>query len=208
MIVSSSGRSFVDSNTTAWTGINRSNFFVDGGANIGATSFYFCTKNPDLRVPSSSSPMIPMENVPANLGPFHDRIEIVPRALWSTTASLKFRRSGKGESQESAISVAICLPGELADLEGVSLDDLFKRIDVPVVNCEADVEGAEKSIFGEGSLDWLGRTRNLVIELHGPSCEQAFRNALRAFTFEESHSGELTVCQNIRQQMDKTISGR
>lgn len=173
-------------------------FFVDGGGNIGATSVYLLTKFPEARAIVIEPDDTNREVCLRNLGPFLDRIEIVPRALWSESAPLHFCRSSVGAGQESAISVATCQNGETADIEGITLDDLFKRIDVSTVDLvKLDVEGAEEEIFGKGSLKWLGRTRNIVIELHGPHCERAFRHALKHFTFDESHSGDLTVCQNL-----------
>lgn len=179
--------------------------FVDGGANIGATSFFLLSKYPQARAIVIEPDEANLEVCRRNLGPFNDRIEVMPLALWSKTVPLKFCRHGKGQAQESAISVGSC-SAEEAEIEGISLDDLFHRIDSPKVDLvKLDVEGAEQTIFSDGTLHWLDRTRNLLIEPHGPACEDALFSGLKPFLYEESRSGDLFVFQNIRKR-DHTAS--
>lgn len=176
-------------------------FFVDGGANIGATSFFLLSKYPHARAIVIEPDETNLEVCRRNLGPFNDRIQIMPLALWSMTAPLKFCRPENGKGQKSSISV-VSSAKEEAEIEGVSLDDLFTRIDSPIVDLvKLDVEGAEEKIFGEGTLCWLERTRNLLIELHGAACEEVVLSKLKAFEYEISHSGDLSVFQNIRKKV-------
>lgn len=175
-------------------------FFVDGGANIGATSFFLLSKYPQARAIVIEPDEANLEVCRRNLGPFNDRIQIMPLALWSMTAPLKVCRQGKGMGQESAIYV-INSSNDEAEIEGISLDDLFRRIDSPIVDLvKLDVEGAEAKIFEEGTLHWLERTRNLLIEFHGTRCEEVVLSKLKPFEYEVSHSGDLSVFQNIRKR--------
>jgi hypothetical protein len=63
---------------------------------------------------------------------------------------------------------------------------------------KVDIEGSEVNVFGPESSSWLHKVSNICIELHGPHCEEVFFHALRDFEYELSHSGELTVCSNLR----------
>ena len=59
----------------------------------------------------------------------------------------------------------------------------FENIDL----LKLDIEGAEREIFGTGDLDWMNRTRAIIIELHDrfrPGCEAAFLSAAKRFGFE------------------------
>ena len=44
---------------------------------------------------------------------------------------------------------------------------------------------------------WIGKVDNLVIELHGPKCEEIFAAAIAKEDFRVEQSDELRVCKRI-----------
>jgi hypothetical protein len=69
----------------------------------------------------------------------------------------------------------------------------FPQIDL----LKMDVEKAEKEIFSDHP-EWLGRVRNIVIELHGEPCAKSFFEAMSRYRYDRTTLGELTVCSEIR----------
>jgi hypothetical protein len=63
---------------------------------------------------------------------------------------------------------------------------------------KVDIERSEIELFAKNTDSWLPRVKNICIELHGPDCEAAFFSALAPYDFEVSHSGELTICRDLR----------
>ena len=61
-----------------------------------------------------------------------------------------------------------------------------------------DIEGAEKELFSRDPHRWLDRTTHLVIELHDHECTDVFEQVMKDYEFERLHSGDLTLCMNIR----------
>ena len=66
----------------------------------------------------------------------------------------------------------------------------FKRISI----LKIDIEGAELELFASNSIEWLNLADNIVIELHGQKCSDAFFAAIDATRYDISTCGELTVC--------------
>jgi FkbM family methyltransferase len=86
------------------------------------------------------------------------------------------------------------VPIEVVD--AVTMDDLISEAGAEVIDIlKIDIEGAEIEVFGNGSLEWLPRVRNIVIELHGQAAKQVFLTAIESEGMTLSRSGELTVCR-------------
>jgi hypothetical protein len=89
-------------------------------------------------------------------------------------------------------------PGQAADLQATSIPALLEESGFAEIDLlKLDIEGAEAVLFS-GDCDWLGRVRNIVIELHGEACRQSFFDALSSYQYDLTTSGELTVCTRIR----------
>lgn len=122
-------------------------------------------------------------------------------AVWSRPATLRLLKGTFGDGREWATQVEELIEekdtsggvqawdvGSLIDMSGGGTVDLLK----------VDIERAELSVFGESASSWLHRVRNICIELHGKDCEEVFFAALKDFDYELGHSGELTICRNLR----------
>jgi len=132
----------------------------------------------------------------ANLAPFHDRVKVVETGVWEVAARLVVERGNFGDGREWSYTVRECGEGEQHDLVAADMCTLLDLTagqgnDVDIV--KIDIEGAERQIFADPTAKWIGRARNLVIEIHGEEAEQLVSAAFPSAEWERSASGELSV---------------
>lgn len=181
--------------------LNEPSLVLDLGANVGFSAAYFLSVFPKARIVAVEPDERNLAICKANLSPYGDRVLILHGAVWSRTATLRLLKGTFGDGREWATQVAELSEeertsvgvqawdvGSLIDMSGGSTVDLIK----------VDIERAELSVFGESAGTWLHRVRNICIELHGKDCEEVFFAALKDFNYEVEHSGELTICRNLR----------
>ncbi len=174
---------------------------LDLGANVGFSSAYFLSIFPRARILAVEPDERNVAMCKLNLSPYGDRAQLLHGAVWSRPATLQVVTGAYGDGREwatqvvevngeerSSATVHAWDVGSLIDMTGSSTVDLLK----------IDIERAEMSVFGESACSWLTRVRNLCIELHGKDCEAVFFAALKDFDYELEHSGELTICRNLR----------
>ena len=174
---------------------------LDLGANVGFSTAYFLSAFPKARVVAVEPDERNLAICKTNLSPYGDRVLLLHGAVWSRTATLRLLKGTFGDGREWATQV-----GELIGEERLSTDvqawDVGSLIDMSgndtVDLLKVDIERAELSVFGKSSGSWLHRVRNICIELHGKDCEEMFFGALKDFDYELEHSGELTICRNLR----------
>jgi FkbM family methyltransferase len=178
-------------------------FVLDLGANIGFSSAYFLSAFPKARIMAVEPDDRNIAVCKTNLSPYGDRALVLHGAVWSKPATLRLSKGSFGDGREWATQVTELSQNEqtsmgvqawsvesLIDMSGFSSVDLLK----------VDIERAELSVFGESAGSWLHRVRNICIELHGKDCEEVFFAALKDFEYELTHSGELTICRNLRRR--------
>ncbi len=96
---------------------------------------------------------------------------------------------------EWGVRVRAARAGEIGGIEAIDLPSLgLNRIDL----LKIDIEGSEANLFAEGSDRWLPHVSNIAIELHGNECEERFHNAMSNYCYTLLHSGELTICRDIK----------
>jgi len=172
---------------------------LDLGANVGYSSAYFLSAFPNSRVVAVEPDDRNVEVCRMNLKPYAERARLLHGAAWSECTTLSLSRGAYGDGREWATQVVQspaasgdCVQawdaGSLIDLAGGAEVDLLK----------VDIERAELAVFGETAKAWLPKVHNICIELHGPDCKQVFFSALAGFDYELEHSGELTICRNLR----------
>ena len=188
--------------------LNEPSLVLDLGANVGFSAAYFLSVFPKARIVAVEPDERNLAICKANLSPYGDRVLLLHGAVWSRTATLRLLRGtfrdGRewttqvgelSEEERTSVGVQAWDVGSLIDMSGGSTVDLLK----------VDIERAELSVFGESASSWLHRVRNICIELHGKDCEEVFFAALKDFDYELGHSGELTICRNLRpRKMPKT----
>lgn len=167
---------------------------LDLGANIGMSSLYFAARFPDAEVvgvePDPSNAEMFMQNLDR-----YPNVDVVQGAVRGTPERVMISDYGRGasgymtEPASSAVGVrAITIP-ELMARHNWDAIDIVKM----------DIEGSEKSVFEHNVEAWLPKTRMLFVELHerkAPGCTQMMEQAIEAYDFEWSTSGEYMILIN------------
>ena len=169
---------------------------IDCGSNVGYSSLWYLQRYPQAKIICVEPDEGNITLCKKNLAPYSDRVNLVKAGIWPREAGLVVER---GDGLEWAFQVRESRSGESPDLYGADIFNLlsksgFDKIDI----LKIDIETAEKALFSSPGYErWLDKTKNLVIELHGPDCDKIFFDAMRDYRYDLSTSGELTVCKNI-----------
>lgn len=165
---------------------------VDCGANVGYTSAYFLSRFPSAHVIAIEPFPGNVEMCRRNLAPYGRRATVIEAAVWSHNSRLVLDHAG---GNEWGVRVRMAQAGEVGGVEAIDLPSLgLNRIDL----LKVDIEGSEAALFAHGTDHWLPRVSNIAIELHDMECEKRFYNAMAGYDYTLSHSGELTICRQIK----------
>jgi FkbM family methyltransferase len=124
-----------------------------------------------------------------NVAAYGKRCEPLLAAVWPSETTLVLDVP-KGPMPEWGISVR---PGD-GNTKAVTIPSLLARSGEQRISIlKIDIEGAEFELF-RSRPDWIGLVDNIVIELHGSTCESVFYDAIAHRDYSISRSGELTIC--------------
>ncbi len=172
---------------------------VDCGANVGYASAYFLSRFPQARVVAVEPDDRNFEMLRRNMQPYGDRASLRHAGVWSHPAALVVCRSAYRDGGAWATQVRECQGGEAADVQATDIGTLLAESGCDVIDIlKIDIERSELVVFARNFEPWLGRVRNLVIELHDEECRQVFFQALSPYTYDLCQSGELTICKDLR----------
>ena len=175
-------------------------FILDCGGYVGYASAYFLSRFPNCRMITVEADLANFGVLQRNLAPFGDRVRTIRAAVWSHPAALKMSEATKAPGREWGRQVRECRDGEAAELPATDVGTLFRESGYSSISVlKVDIEGAEKVVFGPGSESWIDKVENIVIELHGKECAEAFHRAIAGQPFQISQCGELTVCKRLRE---------
>lgn len=167
---------------------------LDLGGNIGATASFLLQRCPLARVVVVEPDADNLRVCRKTLAPFGDRVMFLRAGVWPTRTGLVVERGSFGDGREWSYQVRPTRPGEPADLRGLTVSDVLGLAKFDTVDLlKIDIEGTEQILFGPGSDSWLGRTRTLAVEFHGPACERACATAVARFPHAATRSGELSI---------------
>lgn len=171
---------------------------IDCGANVGLSSAYFLSRFPGCQVIAIEPDQENFAQLSVNLAPYAGRYRAIHSAVWSHPVGLVPSEAQFGDGRQWAQSMRVAQEGEVPSTTAVDIGSIlrssgFDRISI----LKIDIEGAEEVVFSSGFGQWLGRTDNLVIELHGERAERIFAQAVAAEPFSVSRCEELTVCKRI-----------
>jgi FkbM family methyltransferase len=166
---------------------------IDGGANIGCTTFWFKNKFPEAQIvavePEESNFKILEQNVGHLPG-----VKLLRAGIWNENTNLQIKDPGLGkwgfETQAAEAGAKNSFPA-------VTIDKILADSGMPEIDIlKLDVEGAEKEIFGPGCESWLSRTKVLIIELHEYlrlGVKSAFYSAIAKYDFKKFKKGEKII---------------
>lgn len=169
-------------------------FIVDCGANIGCASAFFLNRYPKARVLAIEADAKNFEVCKLNLEPYGTRVKVIHGAIWPRTEALAVDRGEDGKGQEWSFHVRPCREGEPQEVEAVSLADLVKEAPNGQIDLlKIDIEGGEQDLFSADVEPWLSRTRTIVVELHGQTCQDTFLRAIEPYSFHVENTGYMWI---------------
>ena len=170
---------------------------IDCGANVGYSSAYFLTRFPQAKVIAIEPDSRNFAVLQRNLKPYGDRVKLYQAGIWSHTTGLTVCRGDYRDGREWATQVRASLPGETPDVEAIDIGSILRESGSEKIDLlKIDIERSETEVFARNYQEWLGKTRNMVIELHDEECERIFYQAIAPYSFSLSQSLEIVVCKS------------
>ncbi len=179
-------------------------FIIDAGAHIGCAALFFASSFPRANIaaiePDPSNYQVLLRNTRGNR-----RIRAIHAAVWHRPESVVIAN----EQDDPCAFQIKSAEGQCAAIQGLTVSAIMRECGFENIDLlKLDIEGAEREIFGAGDLDWMNRTRAIMIELHDrfrPGCEAAFFNAARRFGFEITQQ---TTGNIVAQRTRAPLEGR
>jgi FkbM family methyltransferase len=192
---------FIDREYRCLDDVKDPGLIIDCGANVGYASAYFLARYPNAQVIAVEPDAGNFAMLGRNLARYPARTRLIQSGVWSHTTGLVMCEDPFGDGREWSYTVRPSRAHEVPAMQAVDIGTLlqdsgFDRISV----LKIDIEGAEREVFQHNFQSWIGKVDRLVIELHGPDCEAAFRQAVQSSAVAISRCEELTVCSFERTQ--------
>jgi FkbM family methyltransferase len=183
-------------------------FILDCGANVGLASIYFLNRFPQARVLAVEPDPENVAMCRRNLAPYGARATILQAGVWSHRTRLTVLSPQFGAGEKWGVQVRPFRSGdpEASTVDAYDIPALLAYAGMPRVDLlKIDIERSELEVFSSAHDQWLPCVRNLVIELHGEDCAQAFFPAMEHFEYRLSHRGDLTYCLDLREKSSSVV---
>jgi FkbM family methyltransferase len=169
---------------------------IDAGANIGVSTLYFRTKYPEAKIiavePESSNFHLLKMNTES-----YQNVVCINGAVWGRDGNLDLVNP---DGEKYAYQVDR-IPDGRGNIKGYSINTIMSDTGIEAIDLlKMDIEGAEYSVFSEGSPAWIKKVRVLVIELHefiNPGITELFQNAIGSIRHKQLIMGENLVIYNL-----------
>ncbi len=163
---------------------------IDGGANVGYASIYFASKYPDAQI-------IAIEPDPENCALFrrncaaYANVELIQGALWTSSTDLVI----ENPTDESWGFRVVEAPSSTnCSFKGFTVADILARSGNQHIDLlKLDIESSEEYLFSSDYSNWIGRVKNLVIELHGQRSRNVVLDAIKDCDFYVFQDGQHIV---------------
>lgn len=161
--------------------LQKCDYIVDLGANIGLASLMFVMRYPKARIfalePAEENFSLLQHNLSTGLK--SGRIQAEQAAIWNSSTVLKIEHMTEGRF--SGTRVADHSKDAAADsVRAYAMPTLLERAGFPHIDLlKVDIEGAEVALL-EGDTSWLEKVNLLAIEFHGDSRQESGFDALMA----------------------------
>ncbi len=180
---------------------------IDGGANIGYASIYFANKYPGAQI-------IAVEPDPENCALFrkncaaYPNIELIQGALWTSSTDLVIENPA---DKSWAFRVVEAPSSTNPSFKGVTVTDVLARSGKQHADLlKLDIEGSEEQLFSSNYADWIGRVKNLTVEVHGQRSRDVVLGATKDRGFSVFQSGHYVILEKEapREQPEREETGR
>jgi FkbM family methyltransferase len=175
---------------------------IDGGANIGLATVYFKNRYPNSKIIAVEPDAENMNVLKSNVANYKD-VFIKQVCLWPQKGQMHLNdKYGLGKW---AMVVEEFIENGNQDLdvvEALTLTDIMNEFNLDYIDLlKLDIESAEKQLFSDNYMQWLTKTKVIIIELHDwmtDGCSKPFFSAInKAFkNYSYSQFGEHTIIIN------------
>lgn len=177
---------------------------IDGGANIGLATIYFKNRYPNAKIiavePNSENIAVLKTNVAK-----YDNIFVKQAGLWSKKARVKI--SDKFGFGNWAFVLEECDNSDNTQTltDTVNIADIMIEYNLDHIDLlKLDIETAEKQVFKENYIDWLPKTKVVVIELHdwmAKGCSKPFftaiNNSFNNYSFQNAGENVMIINEDL-----------
>lgn len=164
---------------------------VDAGANIGIETIRLRHFFPQARILAIEASVENYRVLARNIADDKGHVEALNYGVWSSELALRLQPGGNNE----AFSVRPVEPGEPADLQAISMNEVLQRVGGEIDILKMDIEGSEYEVFSKNT-DWVDHVKAFVFECpdrdHPGASAQIFRT-LAHRPFDTFISGENLV---------------
>jgi FkbM family methyltransferase len=175
--------------------VKTADLIIDCGANVGYSAAYFLSRYPEATLIAIEPDAKNFEILESNLRPYGARANCIRTGIWSHPAGLVFASESLGNGKEWARTVREAVDQETPDVRAIDVGSILAKSGRNRISIlKIDIEGSEVAVFSRNYRSWIDSVDNLVIELHGHRCEEAFFQAISGQNFKISRCDELTVC--------------
>jgi FkbM family methyltransferase len=160
---------------------------LDCGANIGLAAIWFAQVCPEARILAIEPEPQNYRLLEENCAPYSN-IRTLRAAVWNRSCDL-FLSSIHSRVDSYQFTEAYNPTSDSVkayDLSTIMTDHGIDTIDV----LKVDIEGAEAAVFSDNFLNWLGKTRMLIIEIHGDEARTKFEAAAALMKWQHFKVGE------------------
>jgi len=154
---------------------------IDAGANIGASALWFASQFPNAAIVAVEPEEGNFELLRANT--VHSpKVTPLQAAIWYKAEPVII-----ANPDDQAASFNVETGVAASGIDGITIDSIMAERDWNTVDIlKMDIEGAEKVIFSQPNIPWLGKVKVLIIELHDqsrPGCAKTFFTALQKYEY-------------------------
>jgi FkbM family methyltransferase len=154
---------------------------IDAGANIGASVLWFAHQFPGASIVAVEPEKSNFELLRANTA--HDqRVIPLQAAIWYKAEPVII-----ANPDDQAASFNVETGVTASGIDGITIDSIMAERGWNTIDIlKMDIEGAEKIIFSQPNIPWLGKVKVLIIELHDqsrPGCAMTFFKALQKYEY-------------------------
>ena len=169
---------------------------IDCGANVGYSAAYFLTLYPEAKLIAVEPDSANFAILERNMKPYGDRVQLHMAGIWSHTTGLTVCRGTYRDGAEWSTQVRASLPDETPDVQAIDIGTLLQQSGHQQIDMlKIDIERSEAVVFSENYAEWLGKTRNLAIEIHDDECERIFQAAIAGRSFAISRNENVVLCK-------------
>jgi FkbM family methyltransferase len=179
--------------------ISEPKLIIDASAHAGFATCFFAHNFPHACILALEPDAANFSRLVLNTRA-HSNVTAMHAALWREDGQVYVGKSDR------SWNIQVRAEGLGTRVRAVTIPTLLREANIEMIDVlKMNVEGAEREIFA-GPVDWLGRVRLLMIQLHDqywPGCAQPVYAAAAQVGFEKYQNGDIDVLRFATANMGK-----